>query len=121
MNDKIKDNATGNMETLGVSFNVPLIPIPISFYNKDKKFTDIVPQTAKNYSHDVTTLESRLKAKICEVCGCTENDRYEIHHVNKVKNLKGKSEWEKIMIAKRRKTIVVCHKCHMAIHHGEKK
>ena len=88
---------------------------------KGKKFTDIVPQTAKNYSHDVTTLESRLKAKICEVCGCTENDRYETHHVNKVKNLKGKSEWEKIMIAKRRKTIVVCHKCHMAIHHGEKK
>lgn len=88
---------------------------------KGKKFTDIVPQTAKNYSHDVTTLESRLKAKICEVCGCTENDRYEIHHVNKVKNFKGKSEWEKIMIAKRRKTIVVCHKCHMAIHHGEKK
>ena len=88
---------------------------------KGKKFTDIVPQTAKNYTHDVTTLESRLKAKICEVCGCTENDRYEIHHVNKVKNLKGKSEWEKIMIAKRRKTIVVCHKCHMAIHHGEKK
>ena len=88
---------------------------------KGKKFTDIVPQTAKNYSHDVTTLESRLKAKICEVCGCTESDRYEIHHVNKVKNLKGKSEWEKIMIAKRRKTIVVCHKCHMAIHHGEKK
>lgn len=88
---------------------------------KGKKFTDIVPQTAKNYSHDITTLESRLKAKICEVCGCTENDRYEIHHVNKVKNLKGKSEWEKIMIAKRRKTIVVCHKCHMAIHHGEKK
>ncbi|WP_234779209.1 reverse transcriptase domain-containing protein [Clostridioides difficile] len=88
---------------------------------KGKKFTDIVPQTAKNYSHDVRTLESRLKAKICEVCGCTESDRYEIHHVNKVKNLKGKSEWEKIMIAKRRKTIVVCHKCHMAIHHGEKK
>ncbi|WP_438939520.1 hypothetical protein, partial [Clostridioides difficile] len=24
---------------------------------KGKKFTDIVPQTAKNYSHDVTTLE----------------------------------------------------------------
>ena len=65
--------------------------------------------------------ETKTGIKICEVCGCTENDRYEIHHVNKVKNLKGKSEWEKIMIAKRRKTIVVCHKCHMAIHHGEKK
>lgn len=88
---------------------------------KGKKFTDIIPQTAKNHSHDVTTLESRLKAKICEVCGCTDSNRYEIHHINKVKNLKGKSEWEKVMIAKRRKTIVVCHKCHMAIHHGEKK
>ena len=88
---------------------------------KGKKFTDIIPQTAKKYSHDVTTLESRLKAKICEVCGCTDSDRYEIHHINKVKNLKGKAEWEKVMIAKRRKTIVVCHKCHMAIHHGEKK
>ena len=38
---------------------------------KGKKFTDIVPQTAKNYSHDVTTLESRLKAKICEAVSYT--------------------------------------------------
>lgn len=88
---------------------------------KGKKFTDIIPQMAKNYSNDITTLESRLKAKVCDICGCTDSDRYEIHHINKVKNLKGKSEWEKIMIAKRRKTIVVCHKCHMAIHHSKKK
>ena len=42
---------------------------------------------------------------------------YEIHHVNKVKNLKGKRPWEIVMIAKRRKTLVVCKKCHYAIHH----
>lgn len=88
---------------------------------KGKHFIDIIPKMARNHSHDVTTMESRLKAKVCEVCGCTDSDRYEIHHVNKVKNLKGKTEWEKVMIAKRRKTIVVCHKCHMIIHHGEKK
>lgn len=88
---------------------------------KGKKFTDIIPQQAKNYSHDVTTMESRLKAKQCELCGCTDSEKYEIHHVNKVKNLKGKTKWEQVMIAKRRKTIVVCHKCHMVIHHGEKK
>ena len=64
--------------------------------------------------------EERLKAKVCEVCGCTDSDSYEIHHVNKVKNLKGKADWEKVMLAKRRKTIVVCHKCHMRIHHGTK-
>lgn len=88
---------------------------------KGKKFTDIMPQPAKNHSHSTTTMESRLKAKDCEVCGCMDSDNYEIHHVNKVKNLKGKTKWEQVMIAKRRKTIVVCHKCHMAIHHGEKK
>ncbi|WP_431834982.1 hypothetical protein [Gemmiger formicilis] len=31
-----------------------------------------------------------------------------------------KADWEKVMLAKRRKTIVVCHKCHMRIHHGTK-
>jgi len=88
---------------------------------KGKKFTDIIPQQAKNHTHSTTTLESRLKAKVCGVCGCIDSEKYEIHHVNKVKNLKGKAKWEQVMIAKRRKTIVVCHKCHMAIHHGEKK
>jgi Retron-type reverse transcriptase len=88
---------------------------------KGKKFTDVIPQQAKNYSHDITTMESRLKAKQCEICGNTNSETYEIHHVNKVKNLKGKTKWEQVLIAKRRKTIVVCHKCHMVIHHGEKK
>ena len=41
----------------------------------------------------------------------------EIHHVNKLKNLKGKLPWEVAMIAKRRKTLVVCHNCHVMIHH----
>ena len=29
---------------------------------------------------------------------------------------KGKAEWERCMIAKRRKTLVVCYDCHLAIH-----
>ena len=88
---------------------------------KGKSFTDIIPQQSKNYSHDVTTMEKRLKAKVCELCGSIDSGKYEIHHVNKVKNLKGKSNWERVMIAKKRKTRVVCHKCHMAIHHGKEK
>ena len=55
-----------------------------------------------------TALEQRLKAKVCELCGTTESDCYEVHHVNKLKNLKGKQAWEVAMIAKRRKTLVVC-------------
>lgn len=63
-----------------------------------------------------TTFESRLAAKTCELCGTTDAEHYEIHHVHKVKDLKGKEPWERAMIAKRRKTIVVCESCHRAIH-----
>lgn len=78
--------------------------------------TDTVCNAAVEYGYCRTALEQRLKAKICELCGTTESDCYEVHHVNKLKNLKGKKAWEIIMIAKRRKTLVVCKKCHIAIH-----
>ena len=41
-----------------------------------------------------------------------------VKDINKVKNLKGKESWEVVMIAKRRKTMVVCYDCHQKIHHG---
>jgi hypothetical protein len=65
-----------------------------------------------------STFEDRLKAKVCELCGTQDSEFYEIHHVNKVKNLSGKKPWEKVMISKKRKTIVVCRKCHHEIHNG---
>ena len=52
----------------------------------------------------------------CELCGTETSQHYEIHHINKVKNLRGKELWEQIMIAKRRKTLVVCRECHKRIH-----
>ena len=61
-------------------------------------------------------LEERLKARVCELCGSTDAEQYEIHHIHKVKDLKGKSDWERNMIAKRRKTMVVCKECHNKIH-----
>jgi group II intron reverse transcriptase/maturase len=62
-------------------------------------------------------LEKRLSAKQCELCGDNHPDtKFEIHHINKVKNLKGKKYWEWAMIAKQRKTLVVCKKCHIDIH-----
>lgn len=77
--------------------------------------------TIKDSQHylDINSLEKRLKAHKCELCGIEGDDvSFEIHHVNKLKNLKGKTRWEKAMIAKKRKTLVVCHKCHMKIHHS---
>lgn len=79
--------------------------------------TDYISNAAVVYGYAVNTLENRLKAKVCELCGTTESNHYEVHHINKLKNLKGKERWEIAMIAKHRKTLVVCRDCHRSIIH----
>ena len=79
--------------------------------------TDYISNAAVVYGYAVNPLENRLKAKVCELCGTTESDHYEVHHINKLKNLKGKERWEIAMIAKHRKTLVVCRDCHRSIIH----
>jgi hypothetical protein len=81
-----------------------------------KNPTDTITMATQMYRMSVNTFEKRLKAQICELCGTTEGEQYQVHHINKVKNLKGKEPWERAMIAKRRKTLVVCTDCHNKIH-----
>jgi group II intron reverse transcriptase/maturase len=81
-----------------------------------KNANDKLPTEAILHTSIKTSFESRLAAKTCELCGTTEANHYEIHHVRKVKDLKGKEPWEQVMIAKRRKTIVLCKSCHYKIH-----
>ena len=61
-------------------------------------------------------LLQRLLAKECELC--ESKDNIEVHHIRKLADLKGKSPWEKVMAARRRKTLVVCQQCHQQIHSG---
>jgi group II intron reverse transcriptase/maturase len=82
-------------------------------FKDEKTIVPIICKTARN------TFDKRLKAKICELCGNENEKTYEVHHVNKVKNLKGKTFWERIMIARRRKTLVVCFECHRNVIHGK--
>lgn len=94
-----------------------------TFYNKGFKRQeklsavniDLIPDYMKYYSR--TSLIDRLKAGTCELCG-KENTRIEIHHVHKLKDLKGKSFWEELMIARRRKTLALCIDCHRKLHNG---
>ena len=79
-------------------------------------FNDVIFNSVMRHAGTSTTFEDRLSAKECELCGKT-NVSLEFHHVNKVKNLKGKRLWEIIMIAKKRKTLAVCEDCHHKIHH----
>ena len=65
-----------------------------------------------------TKLMDRLAARKCELCGKCGSD-LEMHHVRKLKDLKGKSQWERLMITKNRKTIALCVDCHQKLHGGK--
>ena len=61
------------------------------------------------------SLGTRLKAGICEMCG-TECDDIHIHHVRKLKDLTGKTEFELRMMEIRRKSLALCPDCFNRAH-----
>lgn len=68
-----------------------------------------------------TELIKRLTADTCELCGSRKD--IEVHHIRKLADLKTKGKsappvWIQIMVARQRKTLVVCRECHTAIHNG---
>ena len=76
---------------------------------------DAIPNTVMYSSK--TSLMDRLSARQCELCGRTDMD-IEMHHVRKLKDLKGKSYWERFMIARNRKTLALCAVCAERCKHG---
>jgi group II intron reverse transcriptase/maturase len=74
---------------------------------------DVLPRFVKRYK--ISEQVKRLNAGICELCG--KNDiPVTMHHVRKLKELKGNSEWEELMRKKHRKSLAVCFDCHELIH-----
>jgi group II intron reverse transcriptase/maturase len=76
---------------------------------------DLMPTTMKYKSR--TELGKRLCANQCEWCG-TREGMMEVHHVRKLGNLSGKAPWERQMMQRRRKTMVLCVQCHDELHAG---
>ena len=65
-----------------------------------------------------TELLARMQAGLCEYCE-RELGFYQIHHVRKLADIKeGKAPWELLMIARKRKTMVLCIECHHQLHAG---
>jgi group II intron reverse transcriptase/maturase len=69
-----------------------------------------------------TDLIRRMQTDRCELCGSHEN--IEVHHIRRMADLnrpgrKAKPVWMQRMIALRRKTLVVCRRCHKTIHAGK--
>jgi group II intron reverse transcriptase/maturase len=97
------------------------IPLKVTKPSVDNAIYDIstrvFPRTGRS------DLIQRLQAETCELCG--RDIKCEVHHVRKLANLKKrwagrrqKPEWAVKMIAIQRKTLVVCHACHVDIHAG---
>jgi hypothetical protein len=78
----------------------------------------------KPYQWNKSELEKRLLAQVCEQCGATRaTDRIEVHHIRALKDLekytgREKPQWVQIMASRKRKTLVLCHTCHMDIQYG---
>ena len=82
---------------------------------KHNEWATVNESPTRVYSGRSELLE-RLLADECELCGSSE--KVEVHHVRKLADLKGHSQAEQRMSARRRKTLVVCQRCHNAIHAG---
>jgi hypothetical protein len=64
----------------------------------------------------------RMLADRCELCGA-EGVALQMHHIRKLADIdrpgrRPKGTWEKIMAARKRKSLAVCMDCHSAIHAG---
>ena len=83
-----------------------------------------IEDQVKQYQWNRSELEKRLLAQECEQCGATRaTDCIEVHHIRALKDLekytgREKPQWVQIMASRKRKTLVLCHTCHMDIHHG---
>jgi len=85
--------------------------------NEQATLRDPVPYRFNRRS-DVT---QRLTRGKCELCESTEE--VEVHHVRKLADLRKRGRavplWKEVMIARQRKTLVLCQACHRAIHRGQ--
>ncbi|MGK5094346.1 reverse transcriptase domain-containing protein [Deltaproteobacteria bacterium TL4] len=78
---------------------------------------DQVPNTLRYRTG--TELLERMNANQCEFCG-RKDGYFEVHHVRKLADIKdGKENWQRLMIARRRKTLVLCVECHDLLHRGK--
>jgi group II intron reverse transcriptase/maturase len=86
-----------------------------------KPWAEIRDTKTSTFINPRTSVEKRLLADICELCG--SSDRVAVHHIRRVSDLRKKGRapvpiWKQIMSAFNRKTLVTCHDCHYDIHAG---
>jgi group II intron reverse transcriptase/maturase len=74
------------------------------------------------HSNKRSEVVQRLLAGKCELCEAS--GPLQVHHIRALADIdrpgrRPKTNWEKVMSARKRKTLVVCKDCHEAIHAGQ--
>ncbi len=97
-------------------FNIRYVDYINMFYAKDIFVNDV------EFTWQISKRSSALRKLIaneCEICGTTNTETTIIlHHPNQIRTIpKNIPEWERVNRMRNRKTIALCHDCHMRIHH----
>ena len=82
-------------------------------FTKKKDLPSLTADTLPQYvKYDKpNSLARRLRAGICELCGA-ETKEIHMHHVRRLKDLRGRNELELKMMQMRRKSIALCPECY---------
>jgi group II intron reverse transcriptase/maturase len=99
-------------------------PLVVEFGGLEVRWKQFVPSSDPETSvkwNRRSELVERLQAEKCELCG-REVD-CEVHHIRKLSDIdrpgrRPKADGERIMIARKRKTLVLCHSCHLKVDNG---
>jgi hypothetical protein len=102
----------------------PLVAVFGGLSLQRRIYTVIKDQVIIPYIQHRSELVDRLMNDRCEVCGAI--GQVEAHHIRKMSDLKqlGRKEkplWMQIMVARQRKTLMVCRQCHMDIQYNRHK
>jgi len=97
---------------------IPLVRKPLGMGIVDFEFN----QTWFGPCGRRSEIVQRMMANSCELCG-VKDVSVQVHHIRKLADIdrpgqRPRAEWERIMSARKRKTLVVCKKCHDDIHAG---
>ena len=120
---------TGTIRVVGIRYNTKTGQNTMIYFNDSlKKVNKPLGECLDAFGQGFSggQLMKRINANVCELCGA-ETDDLQIHHVRKLKDVVKKyrkhgkpvPSWVQTMSVIKRKTLVVCHDCHVKIHNGK--
>ncbi|MDR1992421.1 MAG: group II intron reverse transcriptase/maturase [Nitrososphaerota archaeon] len=119
---------TGTRRIVGVQYETKSGMHTMTYFNDSlKRIKQPLTNVSGQFGQVISGVQllKRLNADVCELCGA-DSGGMEVHHVRKLKDIVQKyrkrgrmpPNWVVVMGTIRRKTLVVCHSCHVKIHNG---